>query len=118
VPSTVYASRRPEGDGSGDPLEQKRLKRMRRNRESAAMSRNRKKAYIEELEAKVAALKASVHQLQSENQTHKQSCSSTPASAAGADETVTTSVVVASPPSASRRRNLEMTCRRMRIAPL
>jgi len=73
-----------EGDGSGDPLEQKRLKRMRRNRESAAMSRNRKKAYIEELEAKVAALKASVHQLQSENQTLKQSCSSTPASAAGA----------------------------------
>ena len=73
-----------EGDGSGDPLEQKRLKRMRRNRESAAMSRNRKKAYIEELEAKVAALKASVQQLQSENQTLKQECSSTPASAAAA----------------------------------
>jgi len=73
-----------EGDGSGDPLEQKRLKRMRRNRESAAMSRNRKKAYIEELEAKVAALKASVHQLQSENQTLKQDCSSTPASAVAA----------------------------------
>ena len=65
-----------EGEGSGDPLEQKRLKRMRRNRESAAMSRNRKKAYIEELEAKVAALKASVHQLQSENWTLKQESSS------------------------------------------
>ena len=52
-----------EGEGGVDPLEEKRLKRMRRNRESAAMSRNRKKAYIEELEAKVAALKASVQQL-------------------------------------------------------
>lgn len=77
-----------DGDGSGDPLEQKRLKRMRRNRESAAMSRNRKKAYIEELEAKVAALKASVHQLQSENHTLKQECSSTaPTSAAAAAAT-------------------------------
>ena len=61
-----------EGDGSGDPLEQKRLKRMQRNRESAALSRNRKKAYIAALEAEVAALKASVHQLQSENHTLKQ----------------------------------------------
>ena len=73
-----------EGEGGGDPLEEKRMKRMRRNRESAAMSRNRKKAYIEELEAKVAALKASVQQLQSENQTLKQTCSSAPASAAAA----------------------------------
>ena len=61
-----------EDDGNRDPLEQKRLKRMRRNRESAAMSRNRKKAYIEELEAKVSVLKASVHQLQSENWALKQ----------------------------------------------
>ena len=63
-----------EGEGQMDPLEEKRLKRMRRNRESAAMSRNRKKAYIEELEAKVAALSNSVQQLQSENWTLKQEC--------------------------------------------
>lgn len=60
--------------GDIDPAEEKRLKRMRRNRESAAMSRNRKKAYIEELEAKVAALSSSVQALQSENWTLKQEC--------------------------------------------
>lgn len=40
---------------------------MRRNRESAAMSRNRKKNYIEELEAKVAKLTETVKLLESEN---------------------------------------------------
>mmetsp|Transcript_41149 Transcript_41149/g.99811 ORF Transcript_41149/g.99811 Transcript_41149/m.99811 type:complete len:476 (+) Transcript_41149:578-2005(+) len=50
-----------------DPNEEKRLKRMRRNRESAAMSRNRKKMYVEELEARVVELTANVHQLQQQN---------------------------------------------------
>ena len=55
-----------EGVGS---IEEKHLKRMRRNRESAALSRNRKKCYIEELEAKVAKLTETVCGLQSENAT-------------------------------------------------
>lgn len=54
-------------DSSLDPTEEKRLKRMRRNRESAAMSRNRKKAYIEELETKVACISNSLSMLQGEN---------------------------------------------------
>lgn len=54
-------------DSSLDPAEAKRIKRMRRNRESAAMSRERKKAYIEELETKLAQLAATVQELQTEN---------------------------------------------------
>eukprot|EP00964_Phaeocystis_antarctica_P013711 scaffold7523_cov30-Phaeocystis_antarctica.AAC.1 len=83
-----------EGDGSGDRLKQKRLqqlKKTKRIRESA--SRKRKKAYIEELEAEVAALKASVHQQQCNNHILcslrvvtliKQDCSSTSTNADGA----------------------------------
>lgn len=60
-----------EGEGAGDDpnesAEEKRLKRMRRNRESAAMSRSRKKQYVEELEAQVAFLQESVRALQSQN---------------------------------------------------
>ena len=48
-----------------------------RNRVLATMSRNRKKVYVEELEAKVAALETSVHQMRSENHSLKQECSST-----------------------------------------
>ena len=44
--------RAPDGGEEVNSIEEKHLKRMRRNRESAAMSRNRKKNYIEELEAK------------------------------------------------------------------
>ena len=54
------------GESALDPLEEEHLKRLRRKRESAATTRNRKEAYIEELEAKVAALSNSVQQLQSE----------------------------------------------------
>jgi len=61
-------------DASNDPAEEKRLKRMRRNRESAAMSRNRKKAYIEELEAKVNSLTSMVTALQNENWALKEEC--------------------------------------------
>ena len=44
-------------------LEEKKQKRMRRNRESAAQSRNRKKQYVEKLEGDVRQLKAHVNQL-------------------------------------------------------
>ena len=47
--------------------EDKHLKRMKRNRESAALSRSRKKQYVEELLAKVQELDATVHALQTEN---------------------------------------------------
>ena len=52
---------------SMDPSEAKRQKRMRRNRESAAMSRERKKAYIEQLESKLSELSAMASTLRSEN---------------------------------------------------
>jgi hypothetical protein len=52
---------------STDPSEAKRQKRMRRNRESAAMSRERKKAYIEQLESKLSELSALASQLRNEN---------------------------------------------------
>ena len=65
-----------KGNNSGDPLEQKWLV-TERNCVLATMSRNRKKVYVEELEAKVATLETSVHQLRSENHSLKQECSST-----------------------------------------
>jgi len=59
----------PEDDDPNlDPAEAKRMKRMRRNRESAAMSRERKKAYIEELESKLAQLSQLAASLRSENE--------------------------------------------------
>lgn len=73
--SDVECGNSPMLDSQGQPLdpnEEKRLKRMRRNRESAAMSRNRKKMYIEELEARVVELSASVQQLEQQNEALKQ----------------------------------------------
>jgi len=55
-------------DPNMDPQEAKRVKRMKRNRESAAMSRERKKLYIEELETKLNALNSTVQRLQAENE--------------------------------------------------
>ena len=52
---------------AADSAEEKRLKRMRRNRESAAQSRNRKKQYVEELESQVRALESQVGVLHREN---------------------------------------------------
>ena len=49
-----------------DPAEEKRLKRMKRNRESAAESRNRKQQYLDSLEAEVKALKQKVADLEAE----------------------------------------------------
>lgn len=54
-------------DQPNDSAEEKRLKRMRRNRESAAQSRNRKKQYVEELEAQVRHLEETVNGLHAEN---------------------------------------------------
>ena len=56
-----------DADGTLDSAEEKRLKRMRRNRESAAQSRNRKKAYVDTLEADIRALKTTINQLNQEN---------------------------------------------------
>ena len=59
-----------EGDGSAsgsEGVDAKRQKRMRRNRESAAMSRERKKKHIDELEHKLAMLSSTVASLQAEN---------------------------------------------------
>ena len=56
-----------EGLHGEETAEEKRLRRMRRNRESAAMSRNRKKQYVEELEAQLAQLQEITRGLQTEN---------------------------------------------------
>ena len=56
-----------DDSGSDDAAEVKRQKRMMRNRESAATSRERKKAHIEDLEHQVAELRATSARLQSEN---------------------------------------------------
>merc|ERR1719378_1643258 len=57
-----------DAEAGMEPAEAKPMKRMRRNRESAAMSRERKKAYIEELELKLASLNSTVEQLRCENE--------------------------------------------------
>ena len=54
-------------DNPNDTIDEKRLKRMRRNRESAAQSRNRKKQYVEELESQVKTLEEQVTALHQEN---------------------------------------------------
>ena len=54
-------------DEGGEGVDAKRQKRMRRNRESAAMSRERKKTHIDELEHKLAMLSSTVATLQAEN---------------------------------------------------
>ena len=54
-------------DEEGEGVEAKRQKRMLRNRESAAMSRARKKRHVEELERKLAMLSTTVAMLQAEN---------------------------------------------------
>ena len=56
-------------DEEGEGVDAKRQKRMRRNRESAAMSRERKKKHIDELEHKLAMLSSTVATLQAENDT-------------------------------------------------
>ena len=44
-------------DNPMDSAEEKRVKRMRRNRESAAQSRNRKKQYVDSLEGEIGGLR-------------------------------------------------------------
>ena len=66
-----------KGNGSGDPLDHRSGWRGAQPRVSDDEPENRKKVYVEELEAKVAALETSVHQMRSENHSLKQECSST-----------------------------------------
>lgn len=76
VADDQLAGEQDSGDG-GDPsetAEEKRLRRMRRNRESAAVSRNRKKQYVEELEAHVACLNHAVRTLKHENAELRREC--------------------------------------------
>ena len=54
-------------DDSKDPSEAKRQKRMQRNRESAAISRKRKSAYIEQLESRLSELSQIAATLRTEN---------------------------------------------------
>ena len=55
-------------DNNEDPSESfKRQKRMQRNRESAAISRERKRAYIEQLEIRLSELSQVVASLRTEN---------------------------------------------------
>ena len=58
-----------EDEDVGEGVDAKRQKRMQRNRESAAMSRERKKKHIDELEHKLAMLSSTVATLQAENHT-------------------------------------------------
>ena len=73
VPRTVTPSAGAEAHGVVRVDEEgeaaKRQKRMQRNRESAAMSRERKKKHIDELEHKLAMLSSTVATLQAENNT-------------------------------------------------
>ena len=54
-------------DNHKDPSEAKRQKRMQRNRESAAISRMRKSAYIEQLESRLSELSQIAATLRTEN---------------------------------------------------
>ena len=54
-------------DNNEDPSESKRQKRMQRNRESAAISRERKRAHIEQLEIRLSELSQIVATLRTEN---------------------------------------------------
>lgn len=53
--------------GVVDSAQEKRLKRMSRNRESAAQSRNRKKQHVDSLEEEIRQLKTTISSLTSEN---------------------------------------------------
>ena len=61
------------GDG-GDPTSAKRLKRMQRNRVSAASSRERKRQHIEGLERQVADLSRELADLRQVNQHLRSTC--------------------------------------------
>ncbi|KAJ1616554.1 hypothetical protein T492DRAFT_1105843, partial [Pavlovales sp. CCMP2436] len=54
------------GSANGGDMNERKMKRMRRNRESAMRSRHRRKAYIDELEAKVAELSHVINRLATE----------------------------------------------------
>lgn len=63
-----------DAEGSLDPTSAKRLKRMQRNRVSAASSRERKRQHIEGLERQVADLSRELADLRQVNQDLRKTC--------------------------------------------
>ena len=64
-----------EAEGGLDPAAAKRLKRMQRNRVSAASSRERKRQHIEGLERQVAELSRELAELRQVNEDLRKTCS-------------------------------------------
>ena len=64
---SLHDHRHMSGLGAIEPMDDKKLKRMRRNRESAAQSRNRKKQYVDTLEAEIKSLRQTINELYQEN---------------------------------------------------
>ena len=64
-----------EAEGGLDPAAAKRLKRMQRNRVSAASSRERKRQHIEGLERQVAELSRELAELRQVNEDLQRTCS-------------------------------------------
>ena len=64
-----------EAEGGLDPAAAKRLKRMQRNRVSAASSRERKRQHIEGLERQVAELSRELAELRQVNEGLRRTCS-------------------------------------------
>ena len=64
-----------EAEGGLDPAAAKRLKRMQRNRVSAASSRERKRQHIEGLERQVAELSRELAELRQVNEDLRRTCS-------------------------------------------
>ena len=64
-----------EAEGGLDPAAAKRLKRMQRNRVSAASSRERKRQHIEGLERQVAELSRELAELRQGNEDLRRTCS-------------------------------------------
>ena len=71
-------------EGFDDSAEDKHLRRMRRNRDSAALSRHRKKQHVENLESQVASLQEAVRSLIAQNQELRSACMLAQSGAAGA----------------------------------
>jgi len=86
--------------------EDKQLRRMRRNRDSAAASRNRKKQHVDNLECQVASLYKAIHHLQTENHELRAACNlfrehAGQAASEGVDAVAGAEVLAAAAPAAA-----------------